>query len=336
MVDSAKMVLRQDYATIEDEGIFDELSRKKLSASMITSFEGCHARWLGETFVTRDILEQDLDTAASRGSLFHRVMEIFFGLPPTERETSVIKKCLGQALKETDRNGVRTFGHFSSNREALQWVLDSARKYYQMGENPKDVEIATITQKGREQQGLETFVGGKVADTEREMVGFVDRVSVSSDGDGVIVEDWKTGKMKSWKGSLEKNKDGESAEGFAEQRQQKIYAMLLQNEGNNVSGARLIYPSAQTFVDVDLNDIELESRVVDDVLTADKTLSELEDSNQFAYKPSFLCAWCPLVKMCPQSPFNRPGGQKRLRGKVLDSYNQQPGIDVLFPHISSY
>jgi len=125
-----------------------------------------------------------------------------------------------------------------------------------------------------------------------------------------------TGKVKKW---VKKNK---SEDGLKEQRQQIIYSMLLEQQGYNVSTARLIYPVYKEVVKVDLKDEDLRKRTLHDIAEADKLMDVMRDSNMFEFNPTYLCSWCPLVKACPAA---KPGrGDKARR-----AYMQQPEIDEL-------
>ena len=177
---------------------------------------------------------------------------------------------------------------FKTNMDVRDWLQEALRGYYKLGENPQDVQIANINSK----TGLEVFVKGKLPGVSRNLIGFVDRVSSSSNG-GVVVEDWKTGgKLKQWEGGypeLVKNKDGSTsyntreAAGYAEARQQMIYTTLLRQNGYQVDGARLMFPVAGGIAQVPVDDSKFQEAVVADVVEIDQKMDELEESNEFSY-----------------------------------------------------
>lgn len=304
--------------TMDDEGahiasdeVTAKLKKKNLSPSLVTGLEGCAARWVVETFA-RDQLPQDQDSPATRGSLFHKVMEEVFAEKPLDRTHDLVKAKVKEVLEDKE------FEHFKTNREAIAWLRDAINSYYKMGGNPQTVTVARVPTKKGTQPGLEIFVRGKIGETKRDVLGFVDRVIEHPKKPGeMVVEDWKTGKKaKQWNGDIE------SEEGMAEQRQQVIYSMLLEERGVVVSTARLIYPVAETVVKVDPKNQDLRDKVTRDLEEADKKLQHYEETNTFEYKPSFLCSWCPLVKACPKA-------NVKMVGKLKTAYESQPDLDVL-------
>lgn len=284
---------------IVSEKTAEQFRKKKLSASLVTELrEGCPAAWLAKTYVVPEVIETPPDNPMTRGSFFHRIMEHFFRLPAAERTRDALIRCVNITLGEPDYEVFRT------NLDVRDWIEEALRGYYKLGEDPQDVQVATVNSK----TGLEVFVKGKLPGASRNLIGFIDRVSYSGDG-GVVVEDWKTGgKLKQWEGGypeLVKNKDGSTsyntrnASGYAEARQQMIYATLLRQNGYQVDGARLMFPVAGGVARVPVDDQEFQQAVVADVVEVDQKMDELEKSNEFSYNPSVLCSWCPLAKFCP-------------------------------------
>lgn len=127
-------------------------------------------------------------------------------------------------------------------------------------------------------------------------------------------------KAKRWR---EKSKTNE---GLAEQRQQVAYAQLLKQGGVNVSGARLIFPVAKEVVNVDLGNEKLINTVEENIKEADETLNTYIQNNTFEYRPSFLCAWCPLAKICPKAEI-------KPYDKMIAAYASQPEPEVLIKGI---
>ena len=72
--------------SVLSEDVAVKLEKKKLSASLIRDInEGCPAAWAANNFVLKELIEEEPDTAASRGSLFHKVMEVVFEWEPKKR-----------------------------------------------------------------------------------------------------------------------------------------------------------------------------------------------------------------------------------------------------------
>ena len=311
------LTLSKDGLRIASADVSAALEKKNLSASLITGLEGCHARWLFDTFVSRDLVAEEPDNAARRGSLFHKVMEDFFAIPPAERTKERLNAVVNSVLQGE-------FKDMLGYPEAMQWLKQAIRNYYDMGARPERVKVARIpevTRDGRpyEKNGLEIFVKGNIGGTKRDILGFIDRLVVDQRrvDEALIIEDWKTGaKVKRWKAHTK------STDGLGETRQQVIYSMLLEQRDLTVSGARLIYPVAKEIVDVNLRDEEFKDRVVEDVKHADAALDVLQESNEFAFTPGFLCSWCALVNICPSA--DRKGFDKAVKAR-----EQQPSPDIL-------
>lgn len=316
---AALVMMDNEGAHIVDDTVADKFRKKQISASLITDLrEGCPAAWLMKTYVVPEVIEEPDDTPMARGSLFHRVMEHFFTLPPAERTKEKMLECVRTTIFEDD------FKVFADNRDVAAWLQVALRGYYQMGfEDPQDVRVASMVKHGEETPALEAFVKGRVDGVKRNLIGFIDRVSETDSG--VLVEDWKTGgKAKEWSGSypvLTKGKDGvpyydtRHALGYVEARQQGMYTMLLEQQGYEVEGARLIFPVAQSVVDVPVHDPEFRGEIEDNIRETDKILDDLECTNEFTYRPSVLCSWCPLAKICPaaQEPFRNSEKQVLAR-----------------------
>lgn len=305
--------------------VSEALAKKKISPSLITGLAGCPARWAAETFAIRELVEEEPDNAASRGQLFHKIMEDFFSLPGEERTTDKLKEIVREVVKSD------TFSALN-NAEAIQWLKDAITNYYSMGANPARVKVATVPslpdKEGNPQEpraGLEVFVKGKLGNAKREVLGFIDRVSEHNPADeaeviedAVVVEDWKTGA----RAKAKWNSKRKSEDGLPEARQQIIYTMLLEAMGVKVAEARLIFPVAKAVVEVDVNDEALRERAIADVEEADKALDHYIETNTFEFKPQFLCSWCPIARICPSAM--RAGNDK-----ARAAYRKQPTIDVL-------
>lgn len=299
------------HATSEE--ITAELEKKQLSPSLITGLSGCPAGWFASNFVLPKFIKTDM-TAAVRGSAFHWVMEEFFKLPPEERTKPKVKEIMEDCFEH------KNFKEFFIERpDQKKWLVNAVKSYYNMGADPQRVNIAEFERKGELEKGIEIFVRGKLGDAERDTLGMIDRVRASEKRPGgVFIEDYKTGaKAKHW------NPRTKSTEGLAEQRQQLIYTMLMEQDGVDVVGASLIYPVAQEVVKVRVKDQKLRDRVISDIEQTDRDLSAMIAENTFEYNPNF-CAWCPLAHCCPQAKIfgkNSP--------KVQDALAAQPTADQL-------
>lgn len=294
--------------------VVEAFEKKNISASLITGIETCPAKWAISSFVESEVVEQEPDNAARRGSLFHQVMENFFALPPEERTTDRIKEEVDTVLQSDE------YVDLSTNPEVIAWIRDAVNGYYTMGAKPQNIKIAKLSVRGQEpQDGLEIFVKGKIGKAKRQTLGFIDRVIYNNKrNDGsIVIEDYKSGaKAKKYKKHLK------SMDGWPEARQQLIYTILLRQDDIDVSGARLIFPVARDVVNVDVDDQELLEKVIEDVEKADKALDNFAETNTFEYKPSFICAWCVASPICPVA-------QIKPYAKMQEAYAKQPEPEVL-------
>lgn len=299
---------------VSSDKVAKSLEKKNISPSAITALEGCPARWAAETFVIRDLIEEEPDNAARRGNLYHQIMEDFFSFEPEERTTKKMKEVV-ESVFESD-----AYQDMSKMPDVVEWTRKGVNNYYKMGGKPQEVKVANIPDgKGGTQKGLEAFVKGKIGSAKREVLGFIDQVTENPKNcKSVIVGDWKTGaKVKRW------NPNTKSTDGLAEARQQTIYARLLEQRGIEVSGARLIYPIAGQVVNIDVADNTFNERITEDIEETDAKLDHFIEQNTFEFKPDFLCGWCKFAKICPSARINRKSQ------KTVDSYNSQPDPELL-------
>lgn len=308
-------LINRKYAEVNDNGIkiIDEelkktLENKKLSASLVTGVLDCPARWVSGS-ILRKFMEEDQDNAMTRGSYYHRIMEKFFELENSERTREKAYELIETVTLEQE------FSQFADNADAKKWVKEAIDNYYHMGSVPQKINIADFQGK----KGLEFFVEGNIPGCSRKLLGFIDRLVYDNNND-LVIDDWKTGaKSKKYKG-------GKDETGWAEARQQILYSQIIkQNEPDqNISHARLIFPVAKDVVKVDINNKELVNKAINDTVKAEKKYNKMVEENNFEYKSSFLCHWCPLAKVCPKkNPVVNRVEKARL------AYQNQPNPEEL-------
>lgn len=320
LTDEHYIVMSPEGVHINKPEIFEQLEKTSLSASLITSMEKCPAKWLFEKSVKRELIEEPEDTPGKRGQVFHSIMEDFFAIEPPENRTKIeLYGITARVIKEQ-------YPEFADNEEVIEWTLNAIHGYYQMGGNPKEVNIATVKKHKSKEfiKGLEVFVKGQLGKASRQTLGYIDQVIQDAlEADGVIVSDWKSGaKIDRFEKPQNLDEPRKENRGFPELRQQMIYTMLLEARGANVTSARLVYPVAKGIVNVDVNDLWIRKKVIEDVEKADETLSISIEQNTFEYGPSILCSWCPLVNICP-------GAQRFDNEKAVNSRAKQPTAEEL-------
>lgn len=295
--------------------VSSSLAKKKLSASMVTSLENCPASWLFSSFVMPKLQVQDAHSALTRGSLFHKVMEDFFRLPVGKRTKKSLEEVTNKVLKGSEFS-------FANTEENREWLNKTLLGYIGLKENPNNVEIAYYSPNGsnRISEGLETFISAKFDGCKRPIIGFVDQLVKKEDG--ILIRDWKTSdSAKVYNPKLDKTK------GYSEQRQQRIYAsMIALNIDTPIKGAQLVYPRSSEIVEIDLSNKSLNERAIQEVKVADEALQEYENSNEFPFKPSVLCAWCPFSKMCPKSLILK-------KDKFQEAQSSQPSAEQIADYV---
>lgn len=284
--DLKKLVLiREKGVEILDDQLYKKVSRGNLSASMTNSLLACPADWLLDKYILRE-LEHEEQPHLERGTLFHSVMESFFRIPAGERtmqQLGVIAK------EETQLN----HPHMMDDEDSKAWLKNAIRGYLSMGFDFNSEIIPTIDWKGKRQYGLELFVDGKVGNTNRKVVGFVDKL-VAREIDGetkYFIEDWKTGKQVH---PYDPDKPTSSNNSFDYWRQQTLYAMLMEQQGLDIEGASLIFPVAGKVVDIDHKREDVRQHVIDDMEKVDKRLDDCLKDNFFPFTPATFCTWCHL------------------------------------------
>lgn len=280
---------------ILDEELMNKIKKKNLSASMISSFFQCPADWLMDSFIL-PLLDHEEPVHFMRGHIFHETMEAFFAIPKEER----CPKKLSQLAMKVIKNN---YAHALEDFDTMQWVKQALKGYLETGFAYSDVDVAKIVKKeGSEPElGVEIFVKGKLGNTQRQVVGFVDRVDRLEDGSLEVV-DYKTGKKIH---PFNPNKPIGDGNDFGYWRQQIAYTMLLEQAGHKVSGAKLEFPIAKGVVVVDTFSEELRKQVETDFESVDKALTKCIEENLFPFNGHFFCKWCGMLS--PDYPVSRYG-----------------------------
>lgn len=282
-----KKLVRIHEAGVEiiDEDLFKKVSKGNLSASMVNSLSSCPADWILDKYILRE-LDHEEQPALERGTLFHEIMEAFFALQPGERTPKVLGELTQQVTKEKHP-------HLMNDAEAKAWIKTAIRNYLSMGFDFNSEVIPTLEVAGKEQYGLEIFTSGKIGNTDRKIVGFIDKI-IEKDIDGekkLFIEDWKTGKTAK---SFNPDKPVGPNNSFDYWRQQALYAYLLEQEGLEIEGASLIFPVANKIIDVDFKRPDIREKVVADMEATDAKLTEYLDKNFFPFTPDIFCTWCHM------------------------------------------
>lgn len=282
--------LNQKKIKITKSGVYilspeiqNEIKKKKLSASLINKWLQSPADWVLETYIAPEVAVEE-PIHLLRGNWFHSVMEKFFALPPEERNAQNLIQSLALVNKE------EKYSKLPENPENMEWIkraLSNYGKYWL--DNAKNERIANLFIMGQQKPGLEIFVQGKIGNSNRLCLGFLDKVI---EGEyGLLVQDWKTGKTIE---NFDPTRKISESNSFDYWRQQTLYSMLLEQYGATVEGASLIFPCSEvpTIVQVNQADKKVREQVIADVEQVDKEYEEAINNNFFyPYKKHKYAGW---------------------------------------------
>lgn len=283
---SSKLIqVTKDGVKIINAELMAKVKKKQLSASMISSFFQCPADWLMDSFILPK-MDHEEPIHFVRGHIFHDTMEAFFSIPKEERNPQKLSQITMSVIKEDYKASLE-------DKETMAWVKEALQGYLAAGFEYKDVNVAQIVkQAGKAPElGVEMFVKGKLGNTDRQVVGFVDRIDQLPDGSLQVV-DYKSGKKIH---PFDPEKEIGDNNNFGYWRQQLAYTMLLEQAGHNVGGAILEFPIARGVVSVDVNNSKLRKQVEADFEAVDAALTECIEANLFPFHGHFFCKWCGML-----------------------------------------
>lgn len=278
-------LIRPDGVEILSDELFKKVDKGNLSASMANSLLACPADWFLDKYILRE-LESEEQPFLERGTMFHSCMEAFFAIAPEERTAQK----LGAIAKEVM---TKNHPHLLNDGESKAWLKGAIMGYLSMGFDFNAEKIATVDWRGKESSGLELFIDGKIGNTKRKVVGYVDKI-IEKEIDGkkvLFIEDWKTGKTVH---DFDPDKPTSQSNSFDYWRQQTLYSMLMEQEGLNVGGASLIFPVAKKIVTIDKDRHDIRQRVIEDMEKVDEKLDKCLKDNFFPFTPGTWCTWCHL------------------------------------------
>lgn len=324
MSDDAKTWIDSDGIHVDDGKLMSGMERVTASATLVEEFlNGCPARYLFDSKLKKDIFPDGPDSPLPRGTAFHRVMELYYGLDESKRgpklNGEVLNACARKALSEMP-------DMFSHDREFMTWLRKAIDDYMDMNSEYTDVDVAMYKVGHEYKPGLELGVSGYIGNAKRKTFGKIDRLTADGDG-GAYIDDYKTGK----KAKAYDPRDRFPEFGYV--RQQTMYAMLLEddakqdNEGFRITGARLLYPIPNRVLNVDVSDEHIRAKTIKDVEKAAAMLDDAVNTNTYAFAPGKLCSWCPLVNICPKA-------DKDDREKFVAARAKQPSAETLAPAVS--
>ena len=282
----------EDGIIIQDDELLEAIKNKNLSASLVSSFRQCPADWVLNSFILPK-LQHIEPIYFVRGKAFHSSMEEFFQLPAEERNNKTLGALAYKVVQEQ-------YPELLKDRESMAWMKDALSGYLAGGFGIQNVELAQIEDPETKEMkpGIELFVKGKIGNTRRNFVGFVDRLDRLPNGSLQIV-DYKTGKKISPFNPSEPIGEGNS---FDYWRQQLAYTMILESQGHYIGGAKLEFPVASGEVVVDARNEKLRKQVEKYFEEVDAALDKCVDERFFPFHGHFFCKWCGMLSQKYKTP----------------------------------
>jgi putative RecB family exonuclease len=231
-------------------------------------------------FRTIDRLPEAPDTAATRGTVVHAVLERLFDLDAADRtpeRAAALLRPEWERLLEAEPELAQLFAHDTDGSALREWLASGEAllaTYFDL-EDPRRLHPAE----------RELVVECELP-TGLRLRGIVDRIDVAPNG-ALRVVDYKTGRS-----------PGESFEGKA-LFQMKFYALVLwRTRGVVPRLLQLIYLGNREVLRYapDESDLRATERKLVALWTA---ISQAEQSGEFRANKSRLCDWCSFTPICP-------------------------------------
>ena len=241
---------------------------RSFSHSSASTFKQCPRRWKHKYI---DKLPDPTGEAALVGQFAHDVLEQLCKEEPALRTEEKAKEIAGTIWpKVAERKDFKSLKLNSEEQLKFRWKSWNAIKGLWDLEDPSMISVEATEQR------VSTSLSGV------PFLGIIDRLD--RDDDGLIVVDYKTGKIPKY--------------GNDNFNQVLLYAAAVAGKtGEQPTRARLLYlgkETKETEVSVDL----LEKAVSDLSGTWGKLKSNL-DNNEFETITTPLCGWCSFIAKCP-------------------------------------
>lgn len=267
------------------------------SPSSIRDFLGCPLQWMVKRHTAVDVSEPPNIWAVS-GSFTHRILEIYYREAPQNRSGQLLWEMFNAGWAEingrsTDRLGIiddslrRDFDYLCSNEtypdafrgRFYNMIRDALQGLYNMEPYPQNVDVIDV-----ERWSLLVWNGIPIR-------GKIDR-TVSAGMGEVVIEDYKTGKVKG---------EGDDTIYADHLIAMGIYALSHEDEKDQlVRGVRLLHITHETAIESEItNEKRDEVASVLNAITSD--MEYIKESGRIPYVPNAeaQCAYCPIRNACP-------------------------------------
>ena len=240
---------------------------KRFSPSQLGTFVQCPRKYSFQ-YVERVPVERKPSPHLVFGNAIHAALDAVYAIAPEQRTVEAAQAAMRKAWKEdSERQGA-----FKSVEDERAWGEKGLALLARIGETD-DFKRAVP-------RSLEDWADVMIPG-ERQLFGKVDRVDDRSEGDGVIVIDYKTGKCRI------------AEDGLGDELQAQVYALAVQASLKTaVREVRFIFLEAETeriWEPTELDQIEAELvRLVD----------QIDATTDFEPQTSGLCKWCDYLDLC--------------------------------------
>ena len=244
-----------------------------LSPSSASLYQQCPRRW---RYRYIDRLPDPPGEAALTGTFAHRVLELLFQEPATERTLERARRLARDVWPETEEH---------PSYQALELDDAAARGFRWRGwlaiEGLWMVEDPALVQVKATERMIDTQVG------DVPFRGVVDRLDYGHDGHGLVITDYKSGRAPTAR--------------YADSRlaQVLLYSAAIEaSDGERPSMARLVY-LGQRVIDVVATD-DVIRPVVEQLHSTWSAINLERETDEYTPKPGPLCAWCPYAARCDE------------------------------------
>lgn len=240
---------------------------KRFSPSQLGTFVQCPRKYSFQ-YVERVPVERKPSPHLVFGNAIHAALDAVYSMPPEARTVEAAQQAMRDAWKQ-DRERQ---GAFKSVEDERAWGEKGLSLLARIAQTD---DFRTAVPRKLE-DWAEVMVEG-----DRQLFGKVDRIDDHSQGDGVVVIDYKTGKCRI------------AEDGLGDEIQAQVYALAVQASLKTaVREVRFIFLEAETeriWEPTELDEIEAELlRLVD----------QIEATVEFEPQTSGLCRWCDYLDLC--------------------------------------
>lgn len=272
----------------------------RASFSMLDGWRSCPGRWLADRLLPRPT---EWDSPLVVGSIAHAALELAMR-EPTEAAPDWPALCRDGTALIGERNASRGWGddpappvRMPDGRVASveDWAARAAARL-------SGFRLTDALGRVPEPMACEERVDGVVWGIP--FSGSIDYVDGAAGG--VTLVDWKTGRVPVRADAKARHAD-----------QLRVYALLWAHaHGFMPAGARDVYVEHRRAVDADLSGDAIRGTGAwmraawDEVRAA----TGADRSGEFGLRPSALCGWCPLARVCPNATIRGAKAREASRG----------------------